>query len=1188
MDQPRETPDVRDLLGHADWLGGLARRLIGDGDHDDAVQETWVAAMRSPPRGPAAAAGPWLAQVLRNQVRRRWRAGALHRRAGAELAAAEEGAAAPSPEELLERARLQRVLADLVLALDEPFRSTVVLRYFEGKSAAEIARALGIPAGTVRWRLSEAVERLRAGLDARERGGRVAWRALLAPLAWPAARPTPPATTAVPAAAGGALIVTAKSKLAILGGSALVLLILLGVLLHRTWRGPARDPAALAPVPERSRPARVLMDDVSAPGATTTAVEGVVRDPDGRPIEGALVSISRTRSPSDPPRVSGRKGNVITDGDGRFAFEDTGPGEYRLAASFPAWLASETPTFRLAVGTRKQVDISLRRGGQPLSGRVLDAGGGPIPGALVTVGEGYPWTVFVGVRTRPPLRFRTVTDDQGRYQLRLEAREYTLRAEAAGYAPHETTVPVTRAVVRDLRLHPAARVEGWVREQRTGQPVADARVDLRAGIFDRADRDTSTDANGRFVFDDVIAGSFFVHALRGTLVGSTARITAIPTQVVSGLEIFIEPAPGITGSVVDETGGGLAGVTVAAPMVELGIPAPLSSISGPRGEFAIAGARPGRYRIIADGAAVGLTRVEEAVTVGPDGLRGVKLTLSRAARAAEISGRVLGFDGQPAPSVLVRAEPVRRQVKNPSGAVSADDGRFTITGIDPEAVELIAWHPTHGVYSVTLAPLGPGERRQVGLRLTAGAAIGGVVTWQDGAPAGGVNISVTRQEGAVIYASVTSDEVGRYLVRNLLPGRYSVTATRKLGPHNRWTTREEPSVKLVNVSDSEPRTDVDLVLPRGGRTIAGVVVFSDGKPAPGAILVANDRAWKPSGVYVAHTAVSREDGRFTIDDVEEASFTVWATAPGFPEAQLGGIGAGRTDVRITIPRPARIAGFVVDRAGRPVTDLAVAVTPAPTPGETIDQKVRRMDAEQEGPLRVRDAGGAFLVSGLAAGSYQVKVTAAGGTVGASQLISLGEGEQRSGLRLVVDTGDRVRGRVVDADSGKPLPDVRVSTQVASRWIETRTDPQGAFELDGLLPGTEVRLDFGAPSADVVPETIELPPVPPNGVDAATVRLLRSPGWRERRDTRGELGLTASGGGTAITAVKAGSPADKAGLAPGDRVVAIDGRDVRGLGRGALSVLAARPPGGTLTLTVQAAAGGAPRTVTITAGARGNP
>ncbi len=48
-----------------------------------------------------------------------------------------------------------------VAALPEAHRAVVALRYFAGLSHEEIGRALGVPAGTVRSRLSRAYDRLR-------------------------------------------------------------------------------------------------------------------------------------------------------------------------------------------------------------------------------------------------------------------------------------------------------------------------------------------------------------------------------------------------------------------------------------------------------------------------------------------------------------------------------------------------------------------------------------------------------------------------------------------------------------------------------------------------------------------------------------------------------------------------------------------------------------------------------------------------------------------------------------------------------------------------------------------------------------------------------------------------------------------------------------------------------------------
>jgi hypothetical protein len=111
--------------------------------------------------------------VLRNLVhrqRRQRRRRQLHEHQATALASQTTEPAS----DLLERVELHRTLTDLVLELEEPFRSTVLRRFFEGSSGAEIARASGVPEGTVRWRLSEALRRLRAGLDERNtvRAGR--------------------------------------------------------------------------------------------------------------------------------------------------------------------------------------------------------------------------------------------------------------------------------------------------------------------------------------------------------------------------------------------------------------------------------------------------------------------------------------------------------------------------------------------------------------------------------------------------------------------------------------------------------------------------------------------------------------------------------------------------------------------------------------------------------------------------------------------------------------------------------------------------------------------------------------------------------------------------------------------------------------------------------------------------------
>src|SRR6185369_2529638 len=102
----------------------------------------------------------------------------------------------PAADAVLERMQLHRRVAELVMALEEPYRTTLLLRFYEGRAAVDIAREAGVPEGTARWRISEGVRRLRERLD-QEPGGRPRWAGLLAPLAAPSQTPS-----SGPAAAG--------------------------------------------------------------------------------------------------------------------------------------------------------------------------------------------------------------------------------------------------------------------------------------------------------------------------------------------------------------------------------------------------------------------------------------------------------------------------------------------------------------------------------------------------------------------------------------------------------------------------------------------------------------------------------------------------------------------------------------------------------------------------------------------------------------------------------------------------------------------------------------------------------------------------------------------------------------------------------------------------------------------------
>lgn len=168
MDPSAPSASCRDGLvrEHADLVYRVALRVVGCADDAaDVAQEALVRVWRSADGVPPERRRAWCARVARNAALDHLRRRACRPQPAADPTVLPEPASPlPLPDADAEGAEVQLHLDAALDALDEPYRSIVVLREVEGLAYQEVADALDLPLNTMKVYLHRAKRRLREAL----------------------------------------------------------------------------------------------------------------------------------------------------------------------------------------------------------------------------------------------------------------------------------------------------------------------------------------------------------------------------------------------------------------------------------------------------------------------------------------------------------------------------------------------------------------------------------------------------------------------------------------------------------------------------------------------------------------------------------------------------------------------------------------------------------------------------------------------------------------------------------------------------------------------------------------------------------------------------------------------------------------------------------------------------------------
>jgi protocatechuate 3,4-dioxygenase beta subunit len=489
------------------------------------------------------------------------------------------------------------------------------------------------------------------------------------------------------------------------------------------------------------------------------------------------------------------------------------------------------------------------------------------------------------------------------------------------------------------------------------------------------------------------------------------------------------PAPAPGGAVTGAGAGGVLGSVISglpAPpppgAIQFGMPgspgpgAPRTVATDTAGRFDFAALPAGSYRLRVMpgpyssqyvGAMFGASSLIEQGTVIElaDGQQFDQANVPLL-RGGAITGRVMDDLGEPLTRVMVfasrRMPGTGRLMRAGGGLIQTDDhGRYRLYGLEPGEYVVTAEARGMGgppvenaeseAFMTTFHPSATNESEAARVRVRAGAdvdavdiqlvrtrafRITGTILDSQGRAVTRPNAMLARANpvGGFSSSGVQIDPQGRFTIRDVAPGDYTLVVRPQFGEQGSETAKTPPEYASVPVSVSGDIDDL-VVVTQPGVTIAGQIAFVGGDPEPGQTIRVTAQPGSRLPMFgPAPTATVGDDRRFTLSNLA-GPMLVRANLPrdwALKAVMLGGTEITDTPVEfrkehsghlqiLVTTRGSALEGTVTGDDGKPVDQAMVLVFPEDRASWRIGSPHVRM--------AVADKDGRFLVTGLIGGRF---------------------------------------------------------------------------------------------------------------------------------------------------------------------------------------------------------------------------